>query len=749
MKFMAKWISAPRDTGRSAITFIRKIKLNGGISSAVLKVSSIGVYEATVNGEKVGKRVLAPGLTSYRNRVQYQEYDITGMLSESSIIGITVAPGWAVGRYGHTGRMGLYSDHTSACAELEIKYSNGKSEVVCTDSAWEVYTHEVTFADIYDGETVDKTHVPVSLGNAVEEDVSYNLVEDTGEEIREQEIIAPAKLIITPKGERVLDFGQNMTGYVSLRIKGNRGESVVLSFAEVLDRDGNFYNANYRSAENLVTYILSGEDDFFKPRFSFQGFRYVRIDEYPSVPVETDGFRAIVVHSDMRRTGEFACGNAEINQLYHNIIWGQKSNYLDIPTDCPQRDERLGWTGDAQVFCRTAGINFDVRRFFDKWLADLRAEQREDGAVYGVCPQEYGMCNPLSRISAGWGDVATIVPWTLYELYGDKKVLADNFEMMRKWVEYMRSAGTDEYLWLGGFHYGDWLAMDAGEDSYVGATSNDLVASAFYAHSTELLIKAGEVLGKDMTEYRELYGNIVSAFRNYFMENGMPKEELPYTEIPRENHAPCDTVRHGITQTALTLILHFGLCTEEERPVLADKLEELIHAFGDRMSTGFLGTPYILHVLSDNGKTALAYKLLFNEENPSWLYSVNHGATTMWEHWNGIKEDGSFWSTDMNSFNHYAYGAVGDWLYGVVAGIRINGAGYKRVTLAPKPDRRLGFVRCSAETPYGRLESNWYYSGDSICFEFTVPAGTEAEIILPSGYRECLSGGVYRFTEHA
>ena len=740
-----KWICSPIIIDGAALAFTKRITLPKSIKQAILYASAIGVYDVHINGTKVGERVLAPGFTSYKNRVLYQSYDVTDMLAEENTLSVTVAPGWAVGHIGYDKGDKVFSDCIKLIAELVVTYTDGDFEAFTTDESWQVYTSEVTYSDIYMGETVDKTHTPEFLGNSVIADGNYNLVADMGEEVKEQEFIFPHTLIATPKGERVIDFGQNMTGYVSLKIKGKKSERVKLSFAEVLDSDGNFYNANYRSAKNEIVYILSGNEDIFKPRFSFQGFRYVRIDEYPNMDIDLNAFRAIVVHSDMKRTGNFVCGNEKINQLYHNIIWGQKSNYLDIPTDCPQRDERLGWTGDAQVFCRTAALNFDVRKFFDKWLGDLRAEQREDGAVWGTCPESY-QAGGSSRIATGWGDAATIIPWTLYEIYGDKRILEDNFDMMRGWVDYMHSAGDAEFLWLGGYHYGDWLAMDAGEDSYVGATSNDLIASAFFAHSTELLVKAGEVLGKDMTEYRKLYKNVVSAFREYFMENGMPKNEFPMTEILKPSKTDhVDTVRRGMTQTALVLILRFGLCTEEERPAIADKLEELIHEFGDRMSTGFIGTPHILHTLSENGKQELAYKLLFNEGNPSWLYSVNHGATTMWEHWNGIKEDGSFWSTDMNSFNHYAYGAVGDWLYGVVAGINIKEAGYSRVTISPKPDKRLGFVRCSIDTVKGKLESNWYYKGDDIIFEFNVPSGVMAEICLPNGHTETVAGGKFVF----
>ncbi len=740
-----QWIKAPVNMGSAAVNFQKSFQVRGEVASAVLCVSAVGVYNAFLNGEKLGKGVLAPGWTSYRYRIQYQTLDVTEQVKTENTLSVVVAPGWGVGRIGYRGDKSLYSDDVCAMAELVVTYTDGSADTVATDTDWEVWTHEVTFADLYDGETVDKTLIAQRVGLAVRGEHEFHVVPQVGPDIVENERIAPLSLITTPKGEKVLDFGQNMTGYVSLAIKGRRGERVVLSHGEVLDSDGNFYCANYRSAKNLLTFVLSGEEDFFKPAYSFQGFRYVRIDEYPDQEIDLGAFRAIVVHSEMQRTGRFACGDEKINQLYHNVIWGHKSNYLDVPTDCPQRDERLGWTGDTQVFCRTAAINYDVRKFFEKWLGDMRLEQGEDGSVRGVCPENWGGFY-RTRIGAGWGDSATIVPWTMYEAYGDKKILEDNLEMMRKWVEYMHHAGPEEYLWLGGYHYGDWLAMDAGEDSYVGATSNDLIASAFFAYSTDLLVRAGEALGRDMTEYKILYENVRNAFRGYFMEKGMPKEELPLTEVAPEGKKPSDSVRKGMTQTAIVLILHFNLCTEEERPALVEKLCELIDEWGGKMTTGFLGTPYVLHALTDNGRNDYACKLFFAEENPSWLYSVNHGATTMWEHWNSIKEDGSFWSTDMNSFNHYAYGAVADWMYGKLCGVEIKEAGYKSIRLAPHPVERLGFAKCAIDTVSGRVESHWYYTADRICFEFTVPEQAVAEIVLPNGFTETVTGGSYCYS---
>ncbi len=742
----ASWITSPKDAGVAVYSYRREFSLSKPVKKAVLRATAVGVYTAEMNGTRIGNAVLAPGWTSYQNRLQVQTYDVTNLLQNGdNTLSIAVGQGWAVGTIGFRTRNHYAGDHVSAIAELTVTYENGKQEIIGTSKNWDVYTTPVLSTDIYNGETVDLTAPVEKVGKAVPDNtVKARLIPQVGEWITEHERIAPVAVFRTPKNELVIDFGQNMTGYVEVRIKAPRGSRVVLNHAEVLDKDGNFYNANYRTARNENVYVCSGGEDVFKPSYTFQGFRYIRLNEFPFDTVNPDDFRAIVVHSDMKRTGYFLCGNEKINQLYHNIIWGQKSNYLDIPTDCPQRDERLGWTGDTQVFCRTGAINFNTEKFFRKWLADVALEQHEDGGVEGIVP------DPLDRkcrVSAAWGDVACIVPWEIYKAFGNKADLKKQLPMMKKWVEYIHHAGPQEYLWLGGFHYGDWLAMDAGEDSYVGATSNDLIASAFFAYSTSLLIKAGEAVGEDMSEYRELYKNVRNAFRSYFMENGMPKEEFPFTEVGRASHAPVDTVRKGMTQTAIVLILHFDLCNDDERPALAEKLVELIHANGDRMTTGFVGTPYLLHALSENGYTDIAYMLLMQEKNPSWLYSVCHGATTMWEHWNSLKEDGSFWSTDMNSFNHYAYGAVFDWIFGVACGIKTcdSAPAYRHIDIAPKPNKCLGFADASIETKFGKVRVHWYYKGDRVAYEIEIPQGATATVTLDGKEPMELSAGSYLF----
>ena len=636
------WITSPIEMNGASAEFRRELELGKKVASAEICVSARGVYALYVNGTRLTDHgILTPGFTSYLNHTQYQRYDITALLKQKNRISIVGAPGWAVGYIGYRGQKNNFMRCVCVIAEVKVTFEDGSIKRIRTGKDWDVYTHPVVYSDIYMGETVDLNHRPKHLGKATPIEVAGKLVEQIGAPIMEQDRLSPASLIITPKGERVIDFGQNMTGYVEFKITGKKGERIRLSFGEVLDKDGNFYNENYRKSKNDVIYILNGKPQTLKPSFTFQGFRYVRLDEFPEGEIDLNAITAIAVYSDIKRTGYFKCGNDKINQLYSNAIWGQKSNYLDIPTDCPQRDERLGWTGDTQVFCRTAAINFNVARFFDKWLMDVRAEQEADGAVRGVVPSPFKN-GYNTRISAAWGDCATVVPWEIYMAYGDKRVLAENFELMRRWVEYIHGVGPEEFLWLGGNHYGDWLAMDAGGDYYHGATSYDLIASAYFAYSTSLLIKAGRVLGKDMSKYETLYQNIKKAFRAYFTDNGVPKAEVPMTYAKPGTDYGSILPTSARTQTALVMMLHLELCEPEEKPMLTQMLCDLIKQNGGCMATGFVGTPMILHALSENGRTDVAYSLLLQEKNPSWLFSVNHGATTIWEHWNSVKEDGSF-----------------------------------------------------------------------------------------------------------
>ncbi len=721
----SSWIKSPEFESEICPLFKKEIKTEKKIKKATVTATAIGLYYIYLNGKKVGNRFFTPGFTSYHKRLQYQTYDITAFINENNTFEMICAPGWAVGSLGYKDGSKFYGDHVSAIFEIFIEYEDDTEEIIASDENTDVYNSHILYSDIYHGEYVDFSSELKFLGKALKDTVNAVLISDEGEEIKEFERISPINYIYTPKNEFVIDFGQNLTGYVEIKIKGRKGDKIVLRHAEALDKDGNFYTGNLRAAKQTVTYILKGEgEETLKPSFSFQGFRYICLDEFPMENVGDDtSFTAIAVHSDIKRTGEFICGNEKINQLYHNIIWGQKCNFLDVPTDCPQRNERLGWTGDAQVFCKTATINFDVERFFSKWLGDLRAEQKENGTVYAFSPSFSD--SYFGRFAAGWGDAAVICPWTVYLAYGDKKILEDGFDSMVKWVEYIHNFGDEEYLWLGGHHYGDWLAIDNGEGVYEGRTSKDYIASCYFYYSTTILVKTGKILNRDVKKYEDMLPKIKEAVYDKFFINDLPVSD---------------------TQTACAMALYFGIAKDSEK--VAKRLSELVLENDTRLNTGFLGTPYLLHALSDNGYEDIAYELLFSEKFPSWLYSVNKGATTMWEHWDGVKEDGNFWSDNMNSFNHYAYGAVFDWIFKNACGISIDeakGAGYKYVVIEPKIDKRLGFVKSSVDTRCGKLELNWYINSDGVHYEITIPDGMTALLKLHSRRVVEVTGGKYMF----
>lgn len=729
----AKWIKSPIPFEKQTTIFCRRFTIGGGVRSATLSVSAMGIYYPFLNGAPVSDTLYAPGFTAYKKRVQVQSYDVKELLFEGeNSLSIALGNGWAVSVL----QFARMAEHTSLIAELSIVYESGETQLVSTDESFSVLSSPVLSSDIYGGEIYDGTHTPTFLGEAeADTTVTARTVFQQGEWMRKKERFTP-RLIVTPKGERVLDFGQNLCGFVEIRMQGSAGERIVLSHGEVLDRDGNFYNENYRAAKSLATYILKDGENLLRPYFTFYGFRYVRLDEYPRAEVALSDFCSVAVYSDMEKTGDFHSGNPKINRLYQNVLWGQRSNFLDIPTDCPQRDERVGWTGDAQVFCRASTLNYNVKKFFEKWLEDMMLDQREDGAIYRIVPWNEG---PLQYISAGYSDAAVICPWEIYLAYGDRALLREHFPMMRRWVDYVRSRGEVEELWLGDQHYGDWLGMENAHlvGNLYGATQTDLVASAYFYHITELLVRAGKQLGEDMAEYEALAVRIKAAFRKAFMKDGMtviyPKYDGIATNRPVQ----------PVTQTSLALVLRFGLCTEEERAGIASRLEEMIRENGTHLTTGFLGTGNLLWALHENGRTACALDLLFQERYPSWLYQVDHGATTMWEHWDGLKEDGTLWPATMNSFNHYAYGSVYDFLFGACAGITNaqEAAGYRSVDIRPTVDARFGdHLFASLKTKEGMLSSAYYFEGERIRYELEIPKNTKARIFLPDGIHEVGEG---------
>ena len=716
MNWNAVWIQPEHDMGDVVPVYEKQFSLSKMPVRAMLHITALGVYEAHLNGKRIGNFVLAPGWTSYYSRLQYQSYDITTDLAEQNTITVAVGkgwyrspmPGWCDSFY----QDGLRSWPAGLLAELEITYEDGTAETIGTDTSWSVAESATRFSEIYDGEQYDASKDFSAARCRVHalEGPWDSLIPQEGVEIHEQERISPSGIFTTPAGETVVDFGQELTGYVELSVDAKCGDVIALSHAEVMDRDGNFYTENYRAAKAKLHYTCCDGRQTWHPHFTFFGFRYIRIDAFPggATLAKPENFTAIVVHSEKKRTGHLSCSDPLLNQLFSNIIWGQKGNFVDVPTDCPQRDERLGWTGDAQVFVRTACMNYDVEQFFTKWLADMAADQRDDGYVGHVIPDL--LQSPYG--SAAWGDAAVICPWEIYLAYGNPQILKNQFDCMKGWIDYITGSTKTPYLWTGGTHYGDWLGLDAPSGSYKGSTREDFIASAFYAHSTELLIKAGHVLGKDMADYEALYEKIIAAFRAAFPTYG--------------------------TQSECVLAAHFHL-TEHPQSA-ADQLAKMVKEAGNQLQTGFVGTPYLLHVLSDYGYAELAYTLLLRKEYPSWLYPVTKGATTIWEHWDGIMEDGGFWSADMNSFNHYAYGSVADWVYQKAAGIHTaeDAPGYAFIRFAPVPDVRLSWLTASLQTRHGLVESGWRQEDGKWRYEITTPV--DAEICIDKNTQKVAAG---------
>lgn len=712
----ADWIKASTNLGDVCPVFRKSFPIMKKVKESNLYISALGLYEAKLNGSRVGRFVLAPGWTAYSKRVQFQAYSVTELLQENNTLEIILGKGWCFSELGWNPAMVTpypYPNPAIICA-LVIVFDDGSEETIYSDESFLTAKSNILFSEIYHGEEYDARVIAENWEKAAVCDYPKDiLIPQQGEDICEIEEIEPKELIITAKGERVIDFGQILTGYVAFKTNAPKGTVLELSHAEVLDSDGCFYTDNLRTARQKIKYIANGEEAEYKPHFTFQGFRYIRLDRWIE-KVDLDDFKAISVHSDIKRTGYFSCSNEKVNRLFDNIIWSQRDNFLDVPTDCPQRDERLGWTGDAQVFVRTASYNYDVKKFFAKWLSDMAFEQFENGGIPAVIPNILGK-NEAS--ASAWGDAAVICPWQLYLTYGDKTILSAQFDCMKKWVDYIKNSCNDEYLWDNGHHYGDHLSLDKTE------TRKDLIATAYFAYSCGLLIKAGKTLEKNMTDYEALYGRISASFRKHFIKSGRMVSN---------------------TQTAHALALYFDLCGEYKVEV-AENLARLIKENGNRLTTGFVGTPYLLHALSENGYTETAYSLLLQEDFPSWLYAVNRGATTVWEHWDGIKKDGSFWHSDMNSFNHYAYGAVADWMYGAICGINIdeNAPGFENAVLKPLPDKRLGFAQASIDTKYGRLSSKWEITGNKVKYEFEVP--NRATVII-DGNTYSVSKGRHCFT---
>jgi len=729
----------------------------GQVAAARLYITCHGLYEASINGRLVTEDVFTPGWTSYHHRLQYQTYDVTDMLQAGeNVLGVILGDGWWRGKVGVASYRNVWGTRLALLAQLEVTYADGSQVRLVSDDAWRATRGPILSSDLKDGEVYDARlempgwdapgFDPEGWGGIrVAEHSLGNLVASNSVPVRRHERLRPVAILTTPAGETVADMGQNMAGRVRLRVQGPAGTTVTLTHGEALDEHGNFTMAHLQmpmagaEVQQRVQYTLKGDGvETYEPRFTFHGFRYVKVEGWPG-ELTPDDLEGIAIYSAMPETGDFTCSDDRVNQLVRNTLWSMKSNFLDVPTDCPTR-ERAGWTGDAQIFCRPGSYLMDTAAFFCKWLADLAVEQRDDGRVTNLVPDPVkhvppGMLTGLEG-SAGWGDAAVIIPWTLYQIYGDRSILAQQYDSMRAWVEYERAHAArvhwrkklnpaywlskryrerQPFIWDTDYHWGEWLepggmgtltmALGMLKRKWFGAPS---VATAFFAHSARLLAQAAQVLGKegDAATYQRLHEQVVGAWRQAFARKGgllRPDKQATYVRA-----------------------LAFDLVPEGMRGAAADRLEILIREAGNHLGTGFLATPYLCQVLGEAGKLDTAYALLLQDTPPSWLYAVTKDATTIWESWEGINEQGK----PSGSLNHYSYGAVVGWLFETVAGIRPGEPGFKRVVVAPKPGGGLTEANASYASVHGPIEAAWERHGRDMSLKVRIPANTTGEVHL-------------------
>ena len=741
----AKWITDrslrfPKKTSPVPMTFRRAFAVDRPVRRAWVNATAFGIYELMLNGRKVGNDYFAPGFTSYAHQMQYQTYDLTDRLGRNNTLTAIVAGGWAVGTFTYRRKNRISADRPLFLCEIYLEYADGTRDVIGTDETWEVTLEgNYRMADWYDGETYDATvdldavhWKPADAANPRHKPV---LLAQYGDPVRVREILRPVSVRQAPSGEWIYDFGQNFAGVISARLRGRRGQRVVFRHAEVLV-DGELFVKPLRTAKATATYICRDGEQEYSPRLTYMGFRYVGVRGIEPEDLELAAF---ALHSDFEEIGRFSCSNALINRLHENIRWSGKSNFVDIPTDCPQRDERMGWTGDIAVFARTACFLFDLGRFFDKWLTDMRAEQGRGGGIPMVVPRG-GDVWPVMATSV-WGDSCVLVPWAEYLARGNIELLRRQYPTIRKflkaakwWAGFLSFTPHGRYIWRWPFHFGDWCAP--GENIRQWLKKGKWIATCYFAHSCGIAAEIAEMLGygKDAARFRRWREKTIRAYRRVFTDGkGKLKNEF---------------------QTGYALPLVFGMTEGEETKAMADNLARLVREAGNRLATGFPGTPHLLFALSDFGHADTAYDLLLQEECPSWLYTVKAGGTTIWERWDALrpdgtvnlghlKEDGS--DAGMVSFNHYAHGSVGDWLYRRLAGIEPTSGGYRTFRVAPVVGGGITHAAAGVKTPYGRAETEWRLRDRLFEIRVTVPVSTTCTLVLPNGEQHELASGRHEF----
>jgi len=744
-EWQAEWIGAALAGGPESTVpspYLRTIfNIGKPIASARLYVTALGLYEFHLNGERVGCDEFTPGWTDYAKRVQYQVYDVTSQLRPgANAAGAILGDGWYAGRVGWRHR-GYYGDRPKLRAQLIITHTDGSEHLVASDRGWKTAFGAIIENDFMHGEAHDARRELIGWDQADYRDDEWGpatpfpdpgiaISSTLGPTVQATEEItcatAPKKIGVWPNPVWIFDLGQNIAGRVRLKVSGTPGQIIRLRYAEVINPDGSLYTDNLRAARVTDFYTLRGDPagETWEPKFTFHGFRYVEVDGHPD-DLTADAITGVVLHNATPRTGSFSCSDPLINQLQRNIDWGQRGNFLEVPTDCPQRNERLGWMGDAQVFIRTAAWNRDVAGFFNKWQRDITDAQQSDGAMPAVVPHIEGV--PPDGGPA-WADAGVICPWTIYQCYGDKALLAAHYPSFERFIGFLQKnsrhlirAHPDLGGWQG---FGDWLALD-GSGHVFGNTPKDLIGTAFFAHSSLLVSKIARVLGRnaDVAKYERLFERVRRAYQQRFVSH--------------------DGLVTGLTQTSYVLTLHFDLAPESLRPKLLAELVRDIETRGHKLTTGFVGASYLPHVLSRFGRLDVAYKLLHQKAWPSWLYAVTQGATTIWERWDGWTKENGFQDKGMNSFNHYAYGAIGSWLYQVVAGIELDPEqpAYKHIRLAPKPGGELTQAQGKLQTMHGEIVSEWKLAANRFDWQVVVPPNTTATATFPVPLSATISEG--------
>lgn len=748
--WQAGWITDttydfPDKTSPVPMTFRRKFPVSKPLRRAWVNATALGVYELTLNGDKIGQDYFSPGFTSYGHQIQYQTYDLLPYLKQVNEIVAVVAGGWAAGSFTHHRVNKINADRQALLCEIHLEFTDGTSSVIGSDEAWDVSLDgNYRMAEWYDGETCDAT---VDLSEIAWKPAMITsprgtpaLVAEYGSPVRVQAELKPMNCLTSPSGELIYDFGQNFAGVILAQIKGKRGQTIVFRHAEVLT-GGELFVKSLRTAKATATYICIDGGQSYSPRLTYMGFRYVGVSGISQDDLE---LTALVLHSDLVETGHFECSNPLLNQLHSNIRWGGKSNFVDIPTDCPQRDEREGWTGDLAVFASTACYNFDLSRFLDKWLLDMKAEQSKGGGIPMVVPKS-GDKWPTMTTSC-WGDSCIIVPWAEYLARGNRQLLERQYPVMKKflrsvrrWAAALSFTPDQSLIWRLPFHFGDWCAPD--ENIQQWFKKGPWVGTAYFANSCGIMADIADILGKpdDAAFYRKLRRKIIKAYRNVFTDGaGRLKKEF---------------------QTAYVLPLRFGMTEGLETASMADNLARLVKDADFHLTTGFTGTPHLLFALSDHGHAEAAFKLLLQESCPSWLYEVKAGGTTIWERWDALRPDGTVNIADLTgkkseeesgggmvSFNHYANGAVGDWLYQRIAGIEPTSGGYKTFNVAPLVGGGISYAHGSVATPYGEIKSRWSIEDKVFRISVSVPVSAECTLVLPNQERHVLGSGKYDFS---